>query len=46
MMHEASSRGYQSSNPLNPGMPGFPISEQWQMLELVPAEEIGVSLRF
>jgi len=44
MRHKASSRGYQTSSPLNPGMPGFPISEQWQMLKLVPAEEIGVSL--
>jgi hypothetical protein len=25
-------------------MPGFPITEQWQMLNLVPAGEIGVSL--
>jgi hypothetical protein len=25
-------------------MPGFPISEQWRLFELVPAEEIGVSL--
>jgi len=44
MMDEASLRGYQTSSPLNPGMPGFPISEQWQMFKLVPAEEIGVSL--
>ncbi len=42
--HEASSRGYQASSPISPGMPGFPISEQWQVLELVPAAEIGVSL--
>lgn len=44
MMREASSRGYQASSPLSPGMPGFPITEQWQMLNLVPAGEIGVSL--
>jgi len=44
MMREASSRGYQASSPFSPGMPGFPITEQWQMLNLVPAEEIGVSL--
>ena len=44
MMHEALSRGYQASSPVNPGMPGFPISQQWQLFELVPASEIGVSL--
>ena len=41
---EASSSGYQASSPLNPGMADFPISEQWQMFQLVPSEEIGVSL--
>jgi len=44
IMHEASSRGYQASSPLNSGMPGFPITEQWHLFQLVPAEEIGVSL--
>jgi len=44
MASEALSRGYQASSPINPGMPGLPITEQWQILELVPAEEIGVSL--
>jgi hypothetical protein len=42
--HEAALQGYQASSPLNPGMPGFPISEQWQMFGLVPVEKIGVSL--
>jgi hypothetical protein len=41
---DASSRGYQASSPINPGMPGLPITEQWQLLKLVPAQEIGVSL--
>ena len=41
---EASSRGYEASSPINPGMPGLPITEQWQLLKMVPAEEIGVSL--
>lgn len=41
---EASSRGLEASSPLAPGMPGFPISEQWQMLNLVRADEIGVTL--
>ena len=41
---EASSRGYQVSSPLNPGMPGLPITDQWQLLKMVPAREIGVSL--
>jgi len=44
MAGEASSRGYQVSSPINPGMPGFPITEQRQMLKLVPSEGIGVSL--
>jgi hypothetical protein len=41
---EASSRGYEASSPISPGMPGLPITEQWQLLKLVPAGEIGVSL--
>ena len=41
---EASSRGYQASSPISPGMPGLPIAEQWHLLKLVPAGEIGVSL--
>jgi len=41
---EAASRGYQASSPVNPGMPGLPITEQWRLLEMVPTREIGVSL--
>jgi hypothetical protein len=41
---EASSRGYEVSSPINPGMPGLPIAAQWQLFKLVPAGEIGVSL--
>lgn len=41
---EASSRGYEASSPISPGMPGLPITEQWQLLKMVPAGEIGVSL--
>lgn len=41
---EASSRGYEVSDPINAGMPDLPISRQWQLLKLVPAEEIAVSL--
>jgi len=44
MMHEASSHGYQASSPFNPGMPGFPITEQWQLFQLVPTEEIRLRL--
>ena len=44
MTHEASSRGYQASSPLSPGMPGLDISEQRQLFQLVSAEEIGVRL--
>jgi hypothetical protein len=41
---EASRRGYEVSSPVNPGMPGFPMSEQWNLVELAKAHEIGVSL--
>jgi len=41
---EASSRGYEISSPVNPGMPGFPLTEQWNLLGLVNANEIGVRL--
>lgn len=41
---EASSHGHQASSPLSPGMPGLPISEQWHLFRLVPAEQIGVHL--
>ncbi len=42
--HKASLRGYQTSSPLSPGGRSFPLSEQWQLFKLVPAEEIGVRL--
>jgi len=41
---EVSSRGYEISSPVNPGMPGLPLTEQWNLLGLVNADEIGVSL--
>ncbi len=41
---EVAARGYEISSPVNPGMPGFPMTEQWNLLELAPAKEIGVSL--
>ena len=41
---EVAARGYEISSPVNPGMPGFPMTEQWNLLELAPAGEIGVSL--
>ncbi len=41
---EVAERGYEISSPVNPGMPGFPMTEQWNLLKLAPAEEIGVSL--
>jgi len=41
---EAQSRGYQASSPISPGMPGLPITEQWQLFKMVPVKEIGVSL--
>ncbi len=44
MASEVSPRGYQVSSPINPGMPGLPITEQWLLLKMVPAREIGVRL--
>jgi hypothetical protein len=41
---EVTSRGYEISSPVNPGMPGFPLTEQWNLLRLVKAGEIGVRL--
>jgi hypothetical protein len=41
---EASSRGFQAGSPVSPGMPGLPITEQGNILEMVHAGEIGVSL--
>ena len=42
--HEASRRGLEASSSLGPGGASFPISEQWPLFALVPAEEIGVKL--
>ena len=41
---EVSSRGYEISSPVNPGIPGFPLTEQWNLLGLVNSDEIGVRL--
>jgi len=41
---EVSPRGYEVSSPVHPGMPGFPITEQRNLLGLVKSQEIGVSL--
>jgi hypothetical protein len=41
---EVSARGYEVSSPINPGMPGFPLTEQWNLLGMVNASEIGVRL--
>jgi hypothetical protein len=40
----AASRGYRAGSPISPGMQGLPITEQRQIIQMVPAEEIGVSL--
>lgn len=40
----ASTRGYQASSPLSPGTSNFPITEQKQLFQLVPSEQIGVRL--
>jgi hypothetical protein len=44
IVSEVSPRGYEISSPVNPGMPGFPLTEQWNLLGLVNANEIGVRL--
>jgi len=41
---EVSKSGYQTSSPLSPGMPGLAMSEQQKLVEMVPADEIGVGL--
>jgi len=41
---DASSDGYQAGSPISPGAPGFPLSEQQQVLKLAHAERIGISL--
>jgi hypothetical protein len=41
---EVAPRDYEISGPVNPGMPGFPLTEQWNLLGLVNADEIGVAL--
>ncbi len=41
---EAATRGYQVSSPITPGMPGLPLTEQYSIFKLVPAEQIGVHL--
>ena len=37
-------RGCEMSSQVCPGMPGFLLSEQWNLLRLVDADEIGVSV--
>jgi len=44
LARESSSRGYEISSPINPGMHGFPLTEQWNLLKLVNSNEIGVKL--
>jgi len=41
---EASKRGLQAGSPVNPGMPDLPITEQWNLLGLAHAGDIGLSL--
>jgi len=38
------SRDNESSSPLSPGMPGFPLSEQRALCRIAKAEQIGVHL--
>ncbi len=41
---EVSRRAYEISSPVHPGMSGFPLAEQRNLLRLVKANEIGVSV--
>ncbi|MGD9118329.1 MAG: hypothetical protein PVJ08_06305 [Dehalococcoidia bacterium] len=41
---EIRARGFQAGSPVNPGMPGLPITEQANLLSLAHAGEIDVSL--
>lgn len=41
---QAISEGYQCSSPASPGMPGFPLTEQAEILRLAHGSEIGVKL--
>ena len=41
---EALLHGHQASSPVSPGWPGLPLTEQWNLFELVNTQEIGVSL--
>jgi hypothetical protein len=36
--------GYEVSSPVNPGMPGLAMTEQWNIMELAGGDRIGVSL--
>ena len=41
---KAAELGLQAGSPVNPGMPGLPITEQQNILDLAYASKIGVSL--
>jgi hypothetical protein len=41
---EVAPLGYEVSSPVNPGMPGLAMTEQWNIMELAKADKIGVSL--
>lgn len=41
---DAAAGGWQAGSPVNPGMPGFPLTEQRNLLELTGADRIGVAL--
>jgi len=41
---DVSSRSYRISSPVNPGMPGFPLNEQRNLLGVVKADEIGLGV--
>ena len=44
IMHSIRHKGMKASSYFNPGMPGFPLSEQRYIFELLPVDKIGVSL--
>jgi hypothetical protein len=44
IIREAEQRGFTASSPLSPGGPGWPLSEQFTLFNMVPAAAIGVRL--
>lgn len=44
MTREAAERGFRAGSPVNPGTPGWPLSDQRILFDLVPAGDAGIVL--